>query len=314
MNNHPQIIGLGMATLDILLRLGTMPTWEKMTRLADIRLDGGGWVASAMAASARLGAHVGFIGTAGNDEAAEVKLRLLEKEGIDLSRIVRRDVPDDQVVVVYVHAETGERYFSGVERWGTGQLQVSELDKDYITAADFLHLDGFHFDAALQAAQWMQAAGKTVVLDIGKTSKVDAQRAALLPHVDVLVSGAGVAKALTGKDDIFAAGTDVLALGPRIFVQTEGAEGCFTITADEQFHTPAFPTEVIDTTGAGDVFHGAFIVGMLHGWPLRDIARFSAAVSAIKCTKLGGRAGIPTMPETLAFLHKRGIVLRKSTC
>jgi sugar/nucleoside kinase (ribokinase family) len=68
--------------------------------------------------------------------------------------------------------------------------------------------------------------------------------------------------------------------------------------------------EVIDTTGAGDVFHGAFLVGLQHGWPLRDIVSFSSAVSALKCTQLGGRAGIPTMAEALAFLKERGILIQ----
>ncbi|MBN1874782.1 MAG: hypothetical protein JXA33_11180 [Anaerolineae bacterium] len=311
MGNHPQIIGIGLTTLDVLLRLKEMPTWDTGARLSDFRLDGGGPVATAMAAAARLGARVGFIGTAGNDEAARIKIRLLEQEGIDLSHMVINDAPDDQVVVVYVHEETGERLFSGVQRVQRGDrflIHAEELDKNYITAADYLHLDGFHFEAALQAAQWMQTLRKTVVLDISKTSgKVGEHLHLLLPHVDVLISGSGVARALTGKEDIFAAGADILTMGPDIFVQTDGANGCYTVTAGVQFHTPAFATEVIDTTGAGDVFHGAFIVGLLHGWPLRDIVHFSTAVSALKCTQLGGRAGIPTMEETLAFLKKQNM-------
>ena len=96
-------------------------------------------------------------------------------------------------------------------------------------------------------------------------------------------------------------------LGPRIFVETVGEEGSYTITREEQFHTPAFPVDVVDTTGAGDVFHGAYIVGMLHGWDLRQIAQFSTAVSALKCTRLGGRAGIPDLASTLHFLQERHI-------
>jgi sulfofructose kinase len=164
---------------------------------------------------------------------------------------------------------------------------------------------------ALQAAQWMQEAGKTVMLDIIRVfDKVEEHYIALLPYVDVLIGGGGVAKALTGKDDVFAAGADVLTRGPRIFVQTEGERGCYTVTSSEQFHTPAFSVDVIDTTGAGDVFHGAFLVGLRHGWSLKDIVNFSSAVSALKCTKLGGRAGIPTMREALTFLKEQGILIQ----
>lgn len=306
----PQVVGLGMATLDVLLRLREMPTWEHGTRVHAFRFDGGGPVATAMVAAAKLGARVGFVGTAGNDVAAELKLRSMRDVGIDLSHLVHRAAPDDQVIIVHVHAETGERVFSGVARPEGGQLTPAELDRAYLTAADYLHLDGFHAEAALAAARWMQAAGKTVVLDAGKTSgPVGDHLRALVPHVDVLISGSGFARGLTGRDDIGAAGAEVLAQGPRIFVQTEGSDGSYTVTPAERFHTPAFACEVVDTTGAGDVFHGAYIVGLIHGWRPRRIAQFATAVSALKCGKLGGRAGIPTFDEARAFLARHGIDL-----
>jgi sulfofructose kinase len=182
-----------------------------------------------------------------------------------------------------------------------------ELDRAYITSADYFHVDGLlHHEATLQAVQWMKAAGKTVVMDGSKTNGPvrDAHRA-LVPYVDVLITGEGFARALTGIDDIWEAGRAVLELGPRTFVETVGARGCYTVTVDEQFHTPAFQVEVVDTTGAGDVFHGAYIVALKQGWSPRDCAQFSAAVSAIKCTQLGGRAGIPTFGQTMAFLRER---------
>ena len=98
-------------------------------------------------------------------------------------------------------------------------------------------------------------------------------------------------------------------MGPSIFVQTEGEEGSYTITSDECFHTPAFSVEVVDTTGAGDVFHGAYIVGLLHGWNLQQVAQFATAASAIECTNLGGRVGIPCFDEVISFLNERGILL-----
>jgi ribokinase len=193
-------------------------------------------------------------------------------------------------------------------------LPASELDRDYIVSADYLHLDGFHHEAGLQAAKWMREAGKTVVMDGSKTSgPVRDTHRELIPYVDVLITGEGYGRGLTGIDDIWTAGKAVLELGPRIFCETVGAEGCYTVAAPfdgrpgESFHTPAFEVDVVDTTGAGDVFHGAYIVGLLHGWTPRQCAQFSTAVSAIKCTKLGGRAGIPSFDETMAFLVDHGI-------
>ena len=310
MGSKLQVIGLGMCTLDVLIRCKDLPTWEGGTRISAFGFDGGGPVGTAMVASAKLGARVGFIGTAGNDAAAEFKLRSMRECGIDLSHMVYRDAPEDQVVVVNIHAETGERIFSGIQRWGEEQIRPEELDRDYIISADYLHLDGFHNAAAIQAAQWMRAAGKTVVLDGHKTDgPVREHLRRLIPHVDILISGSGFARHLTGIDDIWEAGAAILAMGPRIFVQTEGIDGSYTITAEEQLHIPAFPVDVIDTTGAGDVFHGAYIVGLLHRWPLRKIALFSTAVSALKCTQLGGRGGIPSFDVVTAFLHERGVAI-----
>jgi sugar/nucleoside kinase (ribokinase family) len=147
-------------------------------------------------------------------------------------------------------------------------------------------------------------------MDGSKTTRpIRDEHQELIPYVDVLITGEGYARSLTGIDDIWQAGRAVLGRGPRIFVETVGERGSYTVTADEEFHTPAFQVDVVDTTGAGDVFHGAYIVAMMHGWGPRACAVFSTAVSALKCTVLGGRAGIPTLEQTLAFLRTRGIEL-----
>lgn len=307
-----QIVGLGLATLDVLVRLTELPTWAQV-RAGDVhsfRLDGGGWVGTAMVAAACLGARVGFVGTAGTDEAAELKLRTMVASGVDLSRLVRRPGPEDQVALVHVHAETGARVFSALENMLSQPLREDELDRAYITAAHYLHLDGYHVQAALQAARWMKEAGKTVVMDGGTAREsVRDNHRALVPHVDVLISGEGFAKVLTGVDDIWAAGRAILDMGPRVYVETVGERGSYTVTSGERFHIPAFDVDVVDTTGAGDVFHGAYIVGMLHGWNARQKTLFASAVAAIKCTQLGGRAGIPDLEATLSFLRARGIEL-----
>lgn len=303
-----QIIGLGIATLDVLLRLHEMPTWASGGRLNGFALDGGGPAATAMAAAARLGAKTGFIGTAGNDDAADMKIRSLVRDGVDVSRVVVRDAPENQVAAVYVNKTDGERVFCSLERFGENQLRPDELDRQYITSADYLHLDGFHYDAALQAAQWMRMAGKTVVYD-GTTSRgpISDHTRDLLEYVDVFICESGFCQRLTGHADPWHAARSALGMGPRIVVQTEGPDGSRTVSVNEQFHTPAFPVEVVDTTGAGDVFHGAYIVGLLHGWGLRTVAQFSSAVSALKCTRLGGRAGIPRYDEVRTFLREHGI-------
>jgi sulfofructose kinase len=302
------IIGLGLATLDILIRLGELPTWEQGVGCSAVGLDGGGPVGTACVAAARLGARVGYIGTAGNDQLATLKVQSFQEDGVDLSCLARRDGPENQVVVVYVNQETGERVFSGLHGFGSESLQVDELDRAYITSASYLHLDGMHPEAAQQAAQWMHMTGKKVSLDCAKSDgkSIWENLRELVPYSDILICGSGFGRALTGHADLWRAGEAMLSLGPQIVVQTEGKDGSYTLTTEERFHTPAFDVQVVDTTGAGDVFHGAYLVGLLRGWDLRSVAFFATAVSAIKCTGLGGRKGIPTFAQTLAFLKQRG--------
>jgi ribokinase len=208
---------------------------------------------------------------------------------------------------VSVQEETGERVFSSA-RVDSPLLAVSELDREYLTAAAYLHLDGYHTEAALQAARWMHAAGKKVMLDGSSTrGPISPGMRALVEEADILICGAGFGPALTGKADLWEAGRAILALGPEVVVQTEGKDGSYTVTRQACFHIPAFEVDVVDTTGAGDVFHGAYLAGLLQGWNLRTVTLFSTAVSAIKCTQLSGRRGIPCFEEALAFLRERGI-------
>jgi len=303
------IVGLGLSTLDVLMRLGDMPAWDSPRGIADFGLDGGGPVGTACVAASRLGARVGFVGTVGNDLVAELKTKFLADYGVDLSRLVPTDGPEKQVVGVYVHEETGERMFSVLQGLRTAPLPVEALDRSYLTSAQFLHLDGFYHEAAVQAAQWVHEAGGRVCIDCRRTDdrEVPAHTIELLSHVDILVCGSGFCRALTGIEDIWAAGPAALAFGPEVVVETQGETGSFSFSAGRQFHTPAFDVEVLDTTGAGDVFHGAYLVAMLHGWDLPLAAQFASAASALKCSKLGGRRGIPGFDETIQFLRHRGI-------
>jgi len=303
-----KVIGLGMAVLDILIRLKDMPTWEQGASLSAVAVEGGGPVATAMVAVSRLGVSAGFVGTYGNNRLAEIKLQTLVENDLDISHIVQLPCPENQIVLVSVHEETGERLFSGLRTFRGNQLSAEQIDRDYITSAEYLHLDGCHSGAALQAAQWMHEAGKKVVLDGSATdSPVPPHMQALVKASDILICGSGFGPSLTGLKDPWEIGEAIIEMGPNIVVQTEGKDGSFTVTRKERFHIPSFDVDVIDTTGAGDVFHGAYIVGQLQGWDPRHTAQFATAVSAIKCTKLSGRAGIPSFDATLAFLRDHGI-------
>jgi sulfofructose kinase len=301
----PEIIGLGMDCVDVALRRDSMPSWEDPGVIRGFALANGGPAGTACAVAARFGVPSGIIDTLGNDEMTAFRLNALTGAGVDVSRMVKRDGPETRISIVYVQEQTGERYFSFHQDMFSHPLEPEELDRDYITSARYLHLDGCHPKAALAAAQWMKEAGKSVILDAAKADRpVHAAMRALVAETDVLICGSGFCQMLTGQNDIRKAGRATLDIGPRIVVQTEGLDGSHTVTADETFHTPAFEVAAIDTCGAGDVFHGAYLVGLVKDWDLRRIARFSSAVSAMHCRVLGNRKGVPSMEDVELFLEK----------
>lgn len=300
------VVGLGISNIDVVHMLEDMPTWEKTNTLSGFALADGGPAGTACAVASMYDVRTGFIDTIGNDGMANIKRRSLENVGVDLSRLVPRDGPEDHVAIVYVKESTGDRHFAFPPSFLSQPIQPDELDRDYLTSASYLHLDCCHGTAALQAAKWMHEEGKTVVLDCAATNNpIPDSIQSIIAETDVLICGSGFGRMLTGMDDLYEAGRAALDRGPRVVVQTEGVQGSYTVTADEQFHTPAFEIDVVDTCGAGDVFHGAYLTGLTKGWDLGRIATFSSAVSAIHCTVLGNRKGIPTFDEVDQFLQER---------
>ena len=305
------IVGLGLAIVDVVLRVERMPTWDDPRGLEDFTLTNGGPAGTACFVTSTFGLETGFVDTVGSDSLAEHRRRSLEEAGVDTSRMVLREGPEDHVVVVWVDAATGERTFSFRRGFLSQPLSPADLDREYLTSARILHLDGSHHLAALEAARWMHESGGVVVMDGTATDRPipDAIRS-LVGETDYLICGSGFGHQLTGETDLQLAGRAMLELGPRVVVQTEGRSGCYTTSREQQFHTPAFEVEVIDTTGAGDVFHGAYLVGLARQWDLERTAAFASAVAALHCTVLGNRNGIPSMAEVEALISDRGAAVQ----
>jgi ribokinase len=297
--------------VDVVLRVERMPTWDDPRGLEDFALSNGGPAGTACFVASIFGLETGFVDTAGSDSLAEHRRRSLSEAGVDTSRMVTRDGPEDHVVVVWVDAATGERTFSFRRGFLSQPLSPADLDREYVSSAQFLHLDGSHHEAALQAARWMHSSGGMVVLDGSATDRpIPDSIRGLVRETDYLICGSGFGHQLTGETDLWQAGRAMLELGPSVVVQTEGSDGCYTTSRDQEFHTPAFEVEVVDTTGAGDVFHGAYLVGLVKQWELQKTAAFASAVAALHCTVLGNRQGIPSMAEVEALIEDRGAAVQ----
>ena len=295
------IVGLGLATIDVMTLVPQLPQHDEVFRARRILLEGGGPVATALVAAARLGASTAYLGPIAPTTWGGLTRAGLEREGVDTNHAPTRPGGEQAVSVILVDQATGQRSIL-FDRGEMVELSPDEVPADLIASARALHLDGVHLEAACHAAQIARRAGVLVSFD-GGAGDLWTGTERLLPLVDLLVVARRFAESHTGQADPLLAGPALLATyRPRQVVITDGARGCWYWDTGEHFHQPAFLTDAVDTTGAGDVFHGAYLYATLQGWPARNCLAFAAATAALKCRALGGRAGIPTRQQVEATL------------
>lgn len=296
------VVGLGFSSIDLVGLAPGLPELDHDVALIDITRQGGGPVAQAMVTLSRLGASVGFVGRLADDEAGVAMRDQLVAEGVDLAELQIEPGARSAQCLILVHEPTGKRSmccFPGT----TQPVRPDLVDVDYVTSGRLLHLDGIATEAALWAASAARARGIPVCLDAGGAGD---GLLPLLGMVDVLIAAEAFALAYAPGETIEHAAAKLLGSGPSLVVVTCGDRGSYTRHADDAFWTPAFAVDVVDTTGAGDVFHGGYLFGLLQGWDARVTAEFAGATAALKCTALGGRAGIPNLRTVLSFLETRG--------
>lgn len=293
-NKRFDVIGLGYSATDYLGIVPYMPELDTKLEMMEFSKQGGGPAATATVTAARLGARTAFIGQMGDDDFGDFMLRELQKESVDTSQVIRHPNTSSQFSFIMVDKTTGKRTIIWT-RSEIPSLDPQTLDRDFITSCKVLHIDRHEIRANIQAAKWVREAGGIVSMDAG-TFKPEVME--LLPLVDVLITSRRFAQDATSKTDPMECARELLQ-GRMIAGVTCGEHGSYFVTPDEEFHVPAFEVDVVDTTGAGDVFHGAFAYGLSQEWDARKCAVFASAVAALKCRRLGGRAGIPGLSEVL---------------
>lgn len=295
----PDIITLGYSAFDYLAIVPRMPEQDTKLVIEELVKQGGGPAATAAATAARLGARTAFIGQIGDDDLGDFMLREFDKDGVDTSRVVRCHGAS-QFSFIIVDKSTGKRTILWT-RSDVPTLAPDQLDRDFIQSCKLLHIDRHEVRASIEAAKWVHEAGGIVSMDAGT---YDPKVNELLPLIDVLITPYAFARDATGESEPAACARALLG-SRRIAGVTNGDQGSwFATSRGQRFHVPAFKVHVVDTTGAGDVFHGAFAFALVQGWDAERCARFASAVAALKCTKLGGRTGIPTLDEAESLLSQ----------
>lgn len=298
------VMGIGMPVMDQLLMLDKLPTFNQGSKVLETSWQYGGKVPGGMIAVATLGMKGAIVAGVGGFPG-ELNRKDFERHGIDCSYLIDRPGTQTTIVVALADVSTGGRSFLGMasDLPRPTMPTLDELSKDYITDARCLLLANMD-EVTIQAAKWYKEAGKPVVMDADWYSDETYDNLHLVDH---LIPSEFFYNHLFGDDTNYEKNLRTLKEKMQndkaVVIVTLGENGLVGIDENDQFFTlPAFRIDVKDTTGAGDVFHGAYCAGLLKGLPTKELARFCSAVSAIKCTRLGGRAGLADFETVQKFL------------
>jgi len=296
------VVGLGLNATDVAIEVPAYPAFNSKVEFLSAARQAGGQVATALTVCQRFGLRTKYIGRVGSDEAGRFQLESLRREGIDVADVgVVPDCPN-QAAYIVIDKRSGERTILW-RRDPRLDIRPEELRPAMVEGARLLHVDGHDTAAAAQAARWAREAGLPVTADV---DNIYPGLDALLAATDYLISSEGFPGAYTGERDLFRALARIQREYPtmKLVAATLGRDGVLGLADGRLLYEPAFEVAARDTTGAGDVFHGAFIYALLQGWALERILAFSNAVAGLNCTALGARGGIPTVAEAEALMTR----------
>jgi sulfofructose kinase len=293
-----EIVGFGQCCLDYLALGDDYPPEDHKAEFRNLLIQGGGPVATALVCLARLGRKTGLIGLVGGDGFGREIRAGLEEEGVETSYLVTRENSSSQFSFILVNPHRSSRTIHWTRSTGA-PLEPLELPVKLLSQAKVLHLAGLEAESSLAAARIAKEAGVKVVLDIGTLRDHTLE---LIGFGDHVIASEIFKETFAPGAEIEEAVRRLHGLGPEAAVITLGRAGSVGTQGREIFHQPAFPVRALDTTGAGDAYHGGYIQALLEGSDLEERMRFASAVAALGCTALGGRTGLPTRAGVDEFL------------
>ncbi|HEV8129677.1 MAG TPA: PfkB family carbohydrate kinase [Acidobacteriota bacterium] len=295
------VVGVGANSVDWVCVLPQFPRFDSKLPLKEVHQLGGGEVATALTVCSRFGLRTKYIGKTGNDANGVFTRQDLQAERIDLGSVVEADCRN-QFAIILVDEKTGERTVLS-HRPREIFFKDGDLRRNDVCQGRLLHVDGTDQRAALRAAQWAREEGIPVTIDI---DRVDTFTGELIRSVDFLITAGHFPSDYLGISDRDKA---IRTLSEEIvggfLCCTLGAEGAVVCYMGQLLRFPAYPVNAVDTTGAGDVFRGAFIYALFQRWPLEQTIRFANAVAGLSCERLGARGGIRTMDEVVEFMERQ---------
>ena len=307
MANQPgfDILGFGAVAVDDLLYVDEYPPADHKVHILRRGRQGGGNCGTALVAAARLGAQCAYVGALGDDPLSRYAIENFRNEGIDTEHRARRSDgrPFHSTIIVEQRRAT-RTVFASLD--GFSGADPTRPEPELLRTARVLLLDHHGVEGSLRAARIGREAGVAVVADFERDG--GGRFAELVATVDHLVVSERFARQWTGEDQPGPAAEKLFHAECRAVVVTCGPDGCWYVgvSGEAARHVPAFAVEVVDTTGCGDVFHGAYAAALAWGRDLPWRVRFASAVAALKATHPGGQAGCPRLAEVEKFLAAAG--------
>ncbi len=304
------VFGTDMTCVDLNVVIPEMPERNTGTRVQDLSWQGGGKVSTGICACARLlesGAaapRCAWAGALGDDAYGKFLYKDFRDHGLDLSGVKIRAGQTTSLDVVVSEKNYSTR--SLLFRAGTAEmLAPDEVDWELLKQAKYFFISGFG-PVVEEGLRIARENGVKIFIDADGDSPELRQH---VKDIDIFIGSEFVFDAFfpgakwKGLDDLQEELEKVRTQGPEIVVFTFGELGCVGLSEEGYFRVPAFKVDVVDTVGAGDVFHGAFLAGLIEGKSVKDCAVMASATSAIKCTRIGGRSGIPNRQVLAHFLE-----------
>ena len=295
------IAGVGLNATDTLLVVPKFPSFAGKIAFSREIVSPGGQVASALVVCSRLGLRAKYIGTVGDDWAGKAQMESLRETRLDISDVEIRPGCENQRAYIIIDQASGERTILW-RRPDCLTIDPSHITPEKITCARMLHVDGHDTPAVARAAEIARQHGIPVSLDVDTIYEgLDC----VLGNVDYLIGSTEFPEKWTGERDPFRA---LQAMRKeykmRVAGMTLGADGALALENGRFFYSPGFIVNCVDTTGAGDVFHGAFCYAVLAGMPLSETLEFANAMAALNCTQLGARGGIASEQQVFVLMKQ----------
>lgn len=294
------ILGLGVVTVDDLLYVAHYPQANTKLPIRARRREGGGLTATALVAATRLGVSTAYAAVLGDDELSRFSLEALQREGVDCSPVRRQAGAQPPHSLIIVDQLSGQRTIL-YSNEGVVPYRPEDVSEALLAECRVLLVDNREVLAALRAVEIAHRLGIPVVGDI--EPELEPEAPDLMRQIDHLIISIELGMQVTGQTEPERIIPALMTPDRACCLITAGERGGWYAAKGEPVcHFPAFPVQAVDTTGCGDVFHGAYAAGLARGESIPAIIRVAAAAAALKATQPGGRSGIPTRAVVEHFL------------